>query len=33
VPLTVADTHVVEGFNEPELRNLIESASPRSPDR
>jgi glutaredoxin len=33
VPLTVAGTHVVKGFNEPELRNLIESASPRSPDR
>jgi glutaredoxin len=33
VPLTVAGTRVVKGFNEPELRDLIEFASPPSSDR
>jgi hypothetical protein len=33
VPLTVAGTSVVKGFNEAELRNLIESVSPPSSDR
>jgi len=28
VPLTVSGDQAVEGFNEPELRRLIESAAP-----
>jgi hypothetical protein len=33
VPVTVFGDRVVKGFNEPELHQLIESASPPSPDR
>ncbi len=33
VPVTVFGDQVVKGFNEPELRRLIESAAPPSPDR
>jgi glutaredoxin len=33
VPLTVFGEQTVKGFNEPELRRLIESAAPPSPDR
>lgn len=33
VPLTVSGQDAVRGFNEPELRRLIASAGPPSPDR
>lgn len=33
VPLTVFEEQSVKGFNEPELRRLIESAARQSPDR
>jgi glutaredoxin-like protein NrdH len=33
VPVTVFGDRIVKGFNEPELRRLIESAAPPSPDR
>jgi hypothetical protein len=33
VPLTVFEDQMVRGFNEPELRRLLESAAPPSPDR
>jgi glutaredoxin-like protein NrdH len=33
VPLTVTGERTVIGFNEPELRRLIEDAAPPSPDR
>jgi len=33
VPLTVFGELAVKGFNAPELRRLIESAAPPSPDR
>jgi hypothetical protein len=33
VPLTVLGDRMVKGFNEPELRRLVESAAPPSPDR
>jgi hypothetical protein len=33
VPLTVAGARVVKGFNEPELRSLIEAVSQQSSDR
>jgi glutaredoxin len=33
VPVTVFGDRIVKGFNEPELRRLLESAAPPSPDR
>lgn len=33
VPLTVSGDHSVKGFNEAELRRLIASGAPPSPDR
>jgi hypothetical protein len=33
VPLTVSGDQMVRGFNERELRRLLEAAAPPSPDR